>query len=63
MRRDRIAKAPVRGTKTGADLFNDLAEDKRFRPFLEDAANPWGSVKIAARSSRSGVNSMVFFQR
>jgi outer membrane protein assembly factor BamB len=44
-----FAKAPVRGPKTGSDLFSDLATDKRFLPFLEDSANPFGPVTIAFR--------------
>jgi outer membrane protein assembly factor BamB len=43
-----FAKEAVRGTKTGADLFNELATDKRFLPFLEEATNPWGVAKLKA---------------
>jgi outer membrane protein assembly factor BamB len=44
-----FAKAEVRKGKTGADLFNDLAADKRFLPYLEEAGSSWGNVKIAGR--------------
>jgi outer membrane protein assembly factor BamB len=39
--------AAVRGNKTGTDLVNELATDKRFLPFLQESTNPWGPVKIA----------------
>lgn len=44
-----FGNAPVRGTKTGADLINELATDKRFLPFLEESSNTWGPAKMAAR--------------
>lgn len=37
------------GPKTGADLFNELATDPRFRPYLEEPASLWGQSKMAAR--------------
>ncbi len=46
--------APVRGNKTGADLFNELATDKRFLPFLEETQNTWGPVKMTARDLGPG---------
>ena len=46
--------APVRGNKTGTDLINELATDKRFLPFLEDSAGGWGPVKMAARDLNAG---------
>jgi hypothetical protein len=49
-----FAKAPVRGTKTGSDLLNELATDKRFLPFLEESSNPFGSVKIKDREFGPG---------
>jgi outer membrane protein assembly factor BamB/tetratricopeptide (TPR) repeat protein len=49
-----FAKDPVRGTKTGADLVNELATDKRFLPFLEESSNPFGPVKLTARELGAG---------
>jgi len=49
-----FTKVAVRGTKTGADLKNDLATDKRFLMFLEDSKNSWGPVKVAARDIPAG---------
>lgn len=50
-----FGKMKVRGEKTGTDLFNELASDKRFLPFLEDGANPWAATKkIAARDLPAG---------
>jgi tetratricopeptide (TPR) repeat protein len=39
----------VRAGKTGSDLLNELAADKRFLPYLEDAGSQWGNAKIKAR--------------
>jgi hypothetical protein len=41
--------ARVRQGKTGKDLFNELATDKRFLPFLEDASPGWGPAPLKAR--------------
>ena len=49
-----FAKDAVRGAKTGSDLFNDLATDKRFLPFLEDVTNPFGPAKLTARELLAG---------
>jgi outer membrane protein assembly factor BamB/tetratricopeptide (TPR) repeat protein len=49
-----FAKVEVRKGKTGADLFNDLAADKRFLPYLEEAASTWGPVKMGARKLGPG---------
>ncbi len=49
-----FGKDPVRGKLTGADLLNELATDKRFLPYLEEASSPWGPVKIAARELPAG---------
>jgi outer membrane protein assembly factor BamB/tetratricopeptide (TPR) repeat protein len=49
-----FAKAEVRKGKTGADLFNELAADKRFLPYLEEAGPGWGTAKIAARKIGPG---------
>jgi outer membrane protein assembly factor BamB len=51
-----FAKEPVRGGKTGADLFNELATDKRFLPFLEESANPWGAAKLKATEFKPDPN-------
>lgn len=51
-----FAAVKVRGNKTGADLLNELATDKRFLPFLEQSGNSWGPVKMAARDL--GVNAI-----
>jgi outer membrane protein assembly factor BamB/tetratricopeptide (TPR) repeat protein len=53
LKRD-FEKDPVRGTKTGAMLFDELATDKRFLPFLEVASNPFGPVKMSARELGAG---------
>jgi outer membrane protein assembly factor BamB/tetratricopeptide (TPR) repeat protein len=37
--RDEFAKVPVRDGKTGADLFNDMATDKRLLPHLDVPGN------------------------
>ena len=44
-----FAKDPVRGTKTGADLLDDLLTDARFRGFLVEPVNPFAAVKFAAK--------------
>jgi outer membrane protein assembly factor BamB len=53
-----FANVPVRteknGARTGADLFNDMATDPRFRPYLEEPASPWENVKIGVRELPAG---------
>jgi outer membrane protein assembly factor BamB len=49
-----FADAKVRGNKTGTDLLNELATDKRFLPFLEETVSTWGPVKFAARDLGAG---------
>src|ERR1051325_2029691 len=44
-----FAKVAGRGDKTGTDLLNELAWDKRFLPFLETNSSSWGPVKMAWR--------------
>jgi outer membrane protein assembly factor BamB len=39
----------VRQQKSGKDLFNDLAADKRLLPFLEDSSSFWNDAPLAAR--------------
>ncbi|MSQ94098.1 MAG: hypothetical protein EXR98_06025 [Gemmataceae bacterium] len=50
-----FAKDPVRGAKTGADLLNELALDKRFLPFMVEPANPFAAGKFAACDIGFGV--------
>src|SRR5262249_23518561 len=44
----------VRDGKTGADLLNELAVDKRFLPYLEEHSSLWNKVPIAAREVGAG---------
>ncbi|MSQ93449.1 MAG: hypothetical protein EXR98_02710 [Gemmataceae bacterium] len=53
LKRD-FANAKVRGNKTGATLFDDLATDKRYLAFLEETTSAWGPVKLAARTIGAG---------
>jgi tetratricopeptide (TPR) repeat protein len=39
----------VKDGKTGADLLNELATDKRFLPYLEETGALWHKARIAAR--------------
>ncbi len=39
----------IRDGKTGLDFYNDLATDKRFLPFLDEAPPLWSRGKIRAR--------------
>lgn len=48
LRRD-FAKAAVRDDLTGTELFNEMAADKRFLPYLEEPSSNWGDAKIAAK--------------
>ncbi len=44
-------------TRTGAELFNELATDPRFRPYLEEPPSPWSrQVKIGFRELAGGVS-------
>ncbi len=49
-----FGKVAVRGAKTGSDLLNELATDKRFLPFLEETTSTWGPVKMTARDLGPG---------
>lgn len=49
-----FTSTPVRNEKTGADLKNELATDKRFLPFLQDTKSTWGPVKMASRDIAAG---------
>jgi len=37
----------IRDGKTGADLFNEQATDKRFLPYLDEPPNPWSSKPVS----------------
>jgi len=50
----RFAGVVLRDGKTGADLFNELATDKRFLPYLEKAGPLWANAKIEARELPAG---------
>ncbi len=47
-------KDVVRDGKTGSQLLNDLATDKRFLPFLAEPATLGGEERIAARELQTG---------
>ncbi len=49
-----VVRTEKTGDRTGADLFNDLATDPRFRPYLEEPGSPWGNGKIKAREISAG---------
>jgi outer membrane protein assembly factor BamB len=49
----RFAKVPVRGGKTGADLFNELPP-KIFLPYLQEPRSPFADTRIAARKLNAG---------
>ena len=44
----------VRGNQTGKDLFNQLATDPRFRPYLEEPVSIFQHTKIGARELGAG---------
>src|SRR5207302_122750 len=44
-----FGKVVIRDNKTGADLFNSLAENPMLRPFLEEPGVLWGSGEIKHR--------------
>src|SRR5262249_26242677 len=48
------ANVEVRKGKTGGDLFNDLAADKRFLPYPEASAATWGNVRMAGQKKNVG---------
>jgi len=52
--KDHYGDKIVRGKKTGADLFNELATDKRFLPFLEESSGGFNAPKLAAREIGAG---------
>lgn len=53
MARD-FPKAALRDDKTGEDLFNELATDKRFLPYLEESSSFWSQAKFGARLLQAG---------
>lgn len=50
--------AQVRGSgenaRTGSDLFDELAADKRFIPYLEESSTLWSQAKMNSRDITSG---------
>ncbi|HEV3258768.1 MAG TPA: PQQ-binding-like beta-propeller repeat protein, partial [Gemmataceae bacterium] len=44
-----FAHTVVRDGKTGADIYNDLATDKRFLPYLDDPQQAWIGGKMKAK--------------
>jgi outer membrane protein assembly factor BamB len=65
-----FAAVPVRVDnnvkRTGADLFNELATDPRFRPYLEEPGSPWGNTPIGVRelpgaTSSAGTQGLVLY--
>lgn len=44
----------VRGNKTGSDLYNNLATDPRFRPYLEDGGTLWANARFKAHLVGAG---------
>ena len=55
-----FADVKIRDGKTGRELFNDLATDKRFLPFLEPMARTWGGGKLKAEEKSGGFNRQGF---
>jgi outer membrane protein assembly factor BamB/tetratricopeptide (TPR) repeat protein len=66
----------IRDGKTGADLFNEQATDKRFLPYLDELSGPWSGGKVQAKevfgtfnanlstiSFDDEIDSLPFFQR
>ena len=49
-------RAEPSGSRTGAELFNELATDPRFRPYLEEPGVPWGNVPIGVREIPGGAS-------
>lgn len=47
-------QADFPGGKTGQQLFNELAADKRFLPFLDEIGNHWPAGTIKARELPAG---------
>lgn len=52
--KEKFAAAAVRAGKTGADLYDELATDKRFLPHLGGSGPLWLQAKIAARELPGG---------
>jgi outer membrane protein assembly factor BamB len=51
---EEFGQVALRDGKTGADLFNELATDKRFLPYLEEPGPLWANARIAARELPAG---------
>jgi len=43
------SKTVIRDGKTGADLFNEQATDKRFLPYLDEPSSPWSGGPVQAK--------------
>src|SRR5207249_10901156 len=43
------ATTVIRDGKTGADLFNEQATDKRFLPYLDEPSAPWIGRRVSAK--------------
>jgi hypothetical protein len=54
----------IRDGKTGADLFNEQATDKRFLPYLDDPPSPWtgGHVRAKDVPGNYGTNMVMSFE-
>lgn len=50
------AQVPIRDGKTGGDFYNDLATDKRFLPYLDEAPPLWSRGKIKVRQENAHSN-------
>jgi outer membrane protein assembly factor BamB len=61
-----FAQTVLRDGKTGADLFNALAEDPRIRPYLEEPGVLWANAEIRHKDGKpgeiQGVTTGFFFQ-
>lgn len=44
-----FADVEVRNGRTGADLYNDLATDKRFWPYLDEPRQSWAGKRLKAK--------------
>jgi outer membrane protein assembly factor BamB len=53
---EKFPTVKVRDGKTGADLLNELAVDKRFLPYMGGQSTLWSKVQFAAREIGTGGN-------
>jgi outer membrane protein assembly factor BamB len=54
----RYAQIPIRDGKTGADIYDELATDKRFLPYLDDAPAAWNRGTFKGKTERSTTANM-----